>query len=211
MRGKSAQTRSVDATPARIPCTTYTSVVNAFGDSVPPLALRTASALVDLIRDAILDGRLKPDEELKEERLARDLGTSRTPVREALLRLKTEGLIDESAGRPARVRVLDAESLSDIYELRAMPLAGRRSGSRPRRSRRCARRPMSWRSSTAKRRASRRSLLRSHRFTAGSRAPQAANACSASSCGRSSCRWCTTRRSGADRIPRTRWTATAAS
>ncbi len=94
--------------------------MTAFGGPSLPLAQRTAAALVDLIREAILDGRLKPDEELKEERLARDLGTSRTPVREALIRLKTEGLIDESAGRPARVRVLDAASLADIYELRGV-------------------------------------------------------------------------------------------
>jgi DNA-binding GntR family transcriptional regulator len=92
-------------------------------DAVPPLGQRTAATLADVIREAILDGRLEPGEELKEEKLALDLGTSRTPVREALLRLATEGLVSDSPGRSARVRDFDPRSLADLYELRAV-LAG---------------------------------------------------------------------------------------
>ena len=52
--------------------------------------VRNASvAATELIREAIVDGRLKPGQRLKEEDLARQLGISRTPVREALLTCRT--------------------------------------------------------------------------------------------------------------------------
>ena len=51
----------------------------------PPQIPRNASAVaVDVIRDAIAEGRLEPGERLKEEELAREFGISRTPIREAL-------------------------------------------------------------------------------------------------------------------------------
>jgi DNA-binding GntR family transcriptional regulator len=45
-----------------------------------------------LIREVLIDGRLRPCQRLKEEELARQLGISRTPVRQALLILQPEGL-----------------------------------------------------------------------------------------------------------------------
>ena len=56
----------------------------------------------ELIREAILDGRLQPGQRLKEEDLAKQLGISRTPVREALLMLQVEGLIVATPNRGAR-------------------------------------------------------------------------------------------------------------
>ncbi len=83
--------------------------------------VRNASvAATELIREAIIDGRLEPGRRLKEEELARELGISRTPVREALLMLQAEGLVVATPNRGAMVRVHDAEDLDDLYQLRAL-------------------------------------------------------------------------------------------
>jgi len=83
--------------------------------------VRNASvAATELIRNAIIEGRLEPGQRLKEEELARELGISRTPVREALLMLQAEDLVVASPNRGATVRVHDANDLHELYELRAL-------------------------------------------------------------------------------------------
>src|SRR4029077_11389899 len=84
------------------------------------LVRNASAAATELIREAILDGRLPPGHRLKEEELARELGISRTPVREALLVLQTEGLIDAAPNRGAVVRSHDSDDLEDLYQLRAL-------------------------------------------------------------------------------------------
>lgn len=100
----------------------------------PPLAPlpTTTSAVAERIREAILGGMLTPGERLKEEQLARELGTSRTPVREALLRLQSEGLVDAAPNRGATVRRYGRSELVEMYELRALleGHAGRRAAER---------------------------------------------------------------------------------
>ena len=85
-----------------------------------PLVRNASAAATELIRAAILDGRLPPGQRLKEEELARELGISRTPVREALLILQTEGLVDAAPNRGAVVRSHAAGDLEDLYQLRAL-------------------------------------------------------------------------------------------
>lgn len=53
---------------------------------------------------------------IDEAQIARDLGISRTPVREALLRLQAEGLIEIARGRGIRVKPLSAGEMRDLYE-----------------------------------------------------------------------------------------------
>jgi DNA-binding GntR family transcriptional regulator len=84
------------------------------------LVQNASVAATELIRQAILDGRLEPGSRLKEEELARELGISRTPVREALLVLQAEGLIETTPNRGAVVRTHDADDLIDLYQLRAL-------------------------------------------------------------------------------------------
>ncbi len=82
---------------------------------------RTASAAAaDLIREAIIEGRVVPGQRLKEEELAHELGISRTPIREALHLLQAEGLVEASPNRGATVRVHEVADLEDMYELRAL-------------------------------------------------------------------------------------------
>jgi len=85
-----------------------------------PLVRNASAAATELIRAAILDGRLPPGQRLKEEELARELGISRTPVREALLILQAEGLVDAAPNRGAVVRSHAAGDLEDLYQLRAL-------------------------------------------------------------------------------------------
>jgi DNA-binding GntR family transcriptional regulator len=84
-----------------------------------PLTRNASIAATELIRQAIIDGRLNPGQRLKEEELARELGISRTPVREALLMLQAEGLVDATPNRGATVHSYSAEDLDDLYKLRA--------------------------------------------------------------------------------------------
>ena len=74
----------------------------------------------ELIRGAILDGRIKPNERLTIERIAGELGISRTPVREALKALEVDGLVRLLPHRGAVVESLALEELLHRYEVRAM-------------------------------------------------------------------------------------------
>jgi len=101
----------------------HTSIVACVTRVLPSneAAVRNASvAAAELIRNAIIEGRLEPGRRLKEEELARELGISRTPVREALLMLQAEDLVVATPNRGATVRVHDAKDLHDQYELRAL-------------------------------------------------------------------------------------------
>src|SRR5690349_23549507 len=74
----------------------------------------------DLLEEAILEGDLKPGQRLRAEALAQRFGTSRTPIREALLQLEAQGLVDVEPNRGAVVRAFDRDDLLDLYELRAL-------------------------------------------------------------------------------------------
>ncbi len=70
------------------------------------------------IREAISDGSIPSNEPLREERLAAALGVSRTPVREALVRLTAEGLVDVDGSGGVRVSVLSSSDLDEVFALR---------------------------------------------------------------------------------------------
>lgn len=65
------------------------------------------------LRDAIVDGTLAPDEQLRDLELAAWLGVSRTPVREALLELARAGLVRATPGRSTVVAPLDVAGIRD--------------------------------------------------------------------------------------------------
>lgn len=70
------------------------------------------------LRDAILTHKLKPDAPIRQAKLAEEFGTSRIPVREALRRLESEGLVVIRPNSGARVVVLDYEGCVEIYKMR---------------------------------------------------------------------------------------------
>jgi len=75
---------------------------------------------VEQLRQIILDGTLAPGARLNEAELAATLCTSRTPVREALRALNSQGLVELLPNKGARVTTWSAEDLLEIYDLRAM-------------------------------------------------------------------------------------------
>ena len=70
------------------------------------------------LRRAILEGALLPGAVLSQVRLAADFGISRTPLREALGRLESEGLITSDFNRRVRVSELDLDDFDQIYAIR---------------------------------------------------------------------------------------------
>ena len=121
----------------------------------PEVAESRSAGLARTIRKAIVDGRLPAGHPLREGELARELGTSRTPIREALLLLQAEGLIEAVPNRGAVVKSFD--------------------GRRPRGAVRAARRARGLRARGWPRRASPRARSRtsSAAATATRRSPQA--------------------------------------
>ena len=70
------------------------------------------------VRELVLSGELAPGAVIPQAVLARTIGISTTPLREALRRLKQEGLVELDAHRDARVRPLDVAEARDLLELR---------------------------------------------------------------------------------------------
>lgn len=72
----------------------------------------------DQVRAAIVENRYPPGQRLIEQRIAEELGLSRTPVREALRLLEAEGLVVSEKNRGAMVRPLSSTEVDDLYGLR---------------------------------------------------------------------------------------------
>lgn len=71
-----------------------------------------------IIRDKLLSGAVKPGSRLSDDLLARELGISRSPVREALGQLASEGLIEQRPRSGAFVKQLDRREVQELYEIR---------------------------------------------------------------------------------------------
>ncbi|MGL4256224.1 MAG: GntR family transcriptional regulator [Microbacterium sp.] len=69
------------------------------------------------LRDAIVDGTFLPGEQLKDADLAEWIGVSRTPVREALLRLGASGLVVAKPGRSTTVSDIDPKAVHDARDV----------------------------------------------------------------------------------------------
>lgn len=73
-----------------------------------------------MLKQAIVNGKLKDKEQLPEEKLAKNLGISRTPLRDALKRLAAEGLVIHQTGKPAIVASFTKENSLEYMELRSL-------------------------------------------------------------------------------------------
>lgn len=83
---------------------------------IKPVSLR--DQVVEQVRTAIIEGRMKPNDHIIESTLTRELGVSRTPVREALILLEREGLVVSTPNRGAFVRAFDDKAITEIFSSR---------------------------------------------------------------------------------------------
>jgi len=91
----------------------FRQLVDRFADS--GTAAETAYAV---LREAILNNILVPGARLRADELAKELGVSKTPIREALRKLEAEDLITAGAGNSPTVKILSEKQLLEIYYTR---------------------------------------------------------------------------------------------
>ena len=99
----------------------------------PPTAIERPNItglITDRLREAIVDGRIRPGSRINEVHLARTLHVSRTPLREALMHIAAEGTVKSIPRRGFFVRPLTVEEFKNLYGVRAIldPEALRLSG-----------------------------------------------------------------------------------
>lgn len=101
----------------------------ALGKDLEPLIDRTTAteAATRVLRDIILSGQVAAGAPLRQDDLAKRLGISRTPLREALHRLEAEGLVRLDVHKGAVVAKPSIAQVSDVFELQEVlePMAGR--------------------------------------------------------------------------------------
>ena len=87
-----------------------------------PMALIVKTALseqiIDVLRARIIAGDLASDAPIRQDALAAELGISKIPLREALVRLEQDGLVASERNRGYVVRPLTAEEAYDVFDLR---------------------------------------------------------------------------------------------
>jgi DNA-binding GntR family transcriptional regulator len=84
-----------------------------------PSRAALGDAVADILRNAILDGSLKPGQPLHENALAKELAVSRSPIREALIQLERERLLESRLNRPAAVRRPSPQEIGQVYTIRS--------------------------------------------------------------------------------------------
>jgi DNA-binding GntR family transcriptional regulator len=92
------------------------------GDDSEPIkrSADTVSRIYEQVHRMVIQFEIPPDKRINEVDLARRLSVSRTPLREALNRLATEGLLALEPNRGFRCRPLDTKDVFDLYEARAV-------------------------------------------------------------------------------------------
>ncbi len=79
-----------------------------------------SEAAVDRLRHAILSGEIGPGEWLRQDELAQRLGISSTPIREALRRLESDGLVEHVPHQGVKVVAYSLNTAREYYDMRAM-------------------------------------------------------------------------------------------
>jgi len=76
--------------------------------------------IYEAIQESIVNNSYKPGEELQIDRLAEEFGVSTTPIREALIRLESSGLVHLIPNKGARVTEFREEDIRDTWEIRKL-------------------------------------------------------------------------------------------
>jgi DNA-binding GntR family transcriptional regulator len=119
------------AIQAAIDCIHFAAIVaqpmtiDAYVEQSAERSQTRADAIADALRKAVLEGVLKDGTVLRQADLAAKFRVSRIPIREALLKLQADGLVEAQPRRGTVVTSLDADDFAEILEMRAAlePLA----------------------------------------------------------------------------------------
>ena len=84
----------------------------------PPLARTMSGQITARLRERILAGAYAPGAPLLQDSIAAEFGVSKIPVREALVQLSAEGLVNVFAHRGFQVRALSLEEVEEVFRLR---------------------------------------------------------------------------------------------
>jgi DNA-binding GntR family transcriptional regulator len=79
-----------------------------------------SSMALHLLRERIISGELRPGAKLSDLVLSREIGISRTPLREAIRQLAADGLVDIVPHQGATVRAPSGDELDELYEIRGL-------------------------------------------------------------------------------------------
>jgi DNA-binding GntR family transcriptional regulator len=90
---------------------------NAFEGIMLPRSLM--EDITDSLKDAIIEGRLQPGQQIVEKELQKTLGVSRAPIREALLKLEGQGLVVIVPRKGSFVRNITARFIQESFTIRA--------------------------------------------------------------------------------------------
>lgn len=82
-------------------------------------AIKIRERVYDYLKTSILSGRFNPGKRLTEEHLANEIGVSRTPVREALHKLESEGLIKPRKKRGFVASMDSKDEIEELFDIRA--------------------------------------------------------------------------------------------
>ncbi len=101
------------------PASSRSALIDERGDDTFKDTSR-AEYVYQKMRQAIQEGRFQQGERMREEDIAKTLGVSRTPVREALRRLQTRGLLDFAPGRGLGIVELSRSQILELYAMREL-------------------------------------------------------------------------------------------
>ena len=89
-----------------------------FRQSAPARSL--SGWATEILRHAILEGYFEPGERLDQDAIAQELGVSRTPLREAIAALESEGLLESQPHRGVFITEISRRDIRDVFSLRAL-------------------------------------------------------------------------------------------
>ncbi len=94
-------------------------MANISGDT--SIARKTiASTVVEILREKIISHEIKGGQPLRQDALAKEFNVSRIPVREALLQLEAEGLVQFAPHKGAVATQISANEVDELFELRVL-------------------------------------------------------------------------------------------
>lgn len=109
------------AKPMKLPAAWNPPPARTGGSSMKQNASQSLTTQAyNTLKERIMRWELRPGELLLVQPLAKELGISRTPVREAMVRLQQEGFVEEAEGKKFRVAQVKLKSILEIHEIREL-------------------------------------------------------------------------------------------